>query len=93
MTKLVMKKGGSFEPFDPEKIRKSIISALNTANLSPESKNEILGKVFQNVLKFLKDYRGTPSTAEIEAKILLELKNYAPEVIEVWREYRKQKKK
>lgn len=88
-----MKKGGKFEPFNIDKIRKSIMATLNSTDLSEDKKSEIFGKIYKNVMKFLEDHSGPLSTAEIEAKILLELKNYAPQLIEIWRNYRIQKKK
>lgn len=92
MLKRVMKKGGKFEPFIPEKIKKSIDFAVQNLNLPPKEKEDIVDKVFKEVIDFFKEKKEI-ATVEIEAKILLELEKIAPEAAKVWREYRLKKKK
>lgn len=92
MVKKVIKKGGKIEPFYPDKIRKSLSGLFDSLKISPEKKTEIIDKVFQEVVDFLKDKKEI-STAEIEAKILLELENILPEAARNWREYRIRKRK
>jgi len=87
MKKRVMKKGGNFEPFNPEKIKNSISCAIERTDLSPEKKNEVVKKVFDEVIEFLKEKKEI-ATVEIEVKILLELDKLAPEAAKIWREYR-----
>lgn len=87
-----MKKGGKREIFDLNKIKNSIVSAAKEANLPKEKENEIIEKVFSEVMDFVQNKKEV-ATAEIEAKILLELDKLAPEVSKVWREYRIKKKK
>jgi len=91
MIKEVMKKGGKSEPFDQNKIKRVISSALESSSLSQEKKNEILEKVFNSVMEFVKNKKEI-ATVEIEVKILLELDKIAPEVSKIWREYRLKKK-
>ncbi len=92
MLKEVLKKGGKREKFEPEKIKIAIASAVEKTDFSFEKKKEILEKVFQKVMEFLKDKKEI-ATVEIEAKILLELDKVAPEAAKIWREYRLEKKK
>lgn len=92
MIKEVLKKGGKKEPFNQNKIKKSIILAVEKTSLPQEKKNEIPEKVFKEVMEFLKGKKEV-ATVEIEAKILLELEKLAPQAAQIWREYRIQKKK
>ncbi len=88
----VIKKGGEKEKFNLNKIKKSLILAVEASNLSQEKKNEIVEKITKNVLDFAKRKKEV-FTAEIEAKILLELEEACPEAAKIWREHRIQKKK
>lgn len=90
MIKEVIKKGGKREIFDLNKIKKSLILAVEKTNLSPEEKNEIVERVTEEVLKFLEEKKKI-FTAEIEAKIILELEKLAPQAVQIWQEYRYQK--
>lgn len=92
MVKRVIKKGRKIEKFYPEKIKKSLTLAIESLNLLPEKKLEIIEKIFDLVLEFLKE-KNEISTAEIEAKILLELDKTLPEAAQKWREYRLKKEK
>ena len=88
----VIKKGGKREEFNLNKIKKSLISAIERTDLSQERKNELVEKITRKVLEFAKE-RNLVFTAEIEAKILLELEENCPQAVKFWREYRAQKKK
>jgi len=90
MIKEVFKKGGKKEPFNLNKIKKSLISAVEKTDLSQVKKNEIVEKVTEKVLKFLGGKKEV-FTAEIEAEILLELEKLVPSVVQIWREHRYQK--
>ncbi|MDI6602541.1 MAG: ATP cone domain-containing protein [Patescibacteria group bacterium] len=90
MIKEVFKKGGQKEPFNLNKIKKSLISVVEKTDLPQAEKNEIVEKVTERVLKFLEDKKEA-FTAEIEAEILLELEKLAPSAVQIWREYRYQK--
>lgn len=92
MTNRVIKKGGEIESFDPEKIKKSLTGAFENLNIPPEKKSEMIDKIFQEVSEFLKEKKEI-ATAEIEAKILLELDKNSPEAAKNWREYRLKKQK
>jgi transcriptional regulator NrdR family protein len=88
----VIKKGGQREEFNLNKIKKSLISAIEKTDLSQEKKNEAVEKIIKKVLGFIKGKKEI-FTAEIEAKIILELETNYPQAAKLWREYRVQKKK
>ncbi len=92
MAKRVIKKGGRVEKFNQEKIKQSLINAFEKVEILPEKKSEIIEKVLNEVLAFVKDKKEI-ATVEIEAKILLELDKLSPQAAQNWREYRVQKKK
>jgi transcriptional regulator NrdR family protein len=88
----VIKKGGKREKFNLNKIKKSLISSIERTDLSQEKKDELVEKITKKVLDFAKQKKEV-FTAEIEAKILLELDKVCPEAVKLWREHRIQKKK
>jgi transcriptional regulator NrdR family protein len=91
MTK-VIKKGGKREKFNLEKIKKSLMSAIERTELPKKERDELIEKITKKVLEFV---RGKEEifTAEIEAKIILELEENCPEAVKLWREYRLEKEK
>ena len=86
MAEFVIKKDGSKEPFDAEKIRKSITAAASTAGLSEEQMNQIVERVF-GAATGLADEKEEIATAEIKEKILSELDALEPYVSEAWRKH------
>jgi transcriptional regulator NrdR family protein len=88
----VIKKGGKREEFNLNKVKKSLISAVERAKLPQEKKNELVEEITKKILDFLKGKKEV-FTAEIEAKILLELEENCPEAAKLWREYRLEKRK
>ncbi|XOB46305.1 MAG: ATP cone domain-containing protein [Candidatus Nealsonbacteria bacterium] len=91
MAREVIKKDGTREPFDPEKIRKSIVVAAEEANLPEERKNEVVEKVATAVIQ-MADAREEIATSEIKEKILSELDSIEPTVSAAWRKYDQEKK-
>lgn len=92
MTKEVIKKGGKIQAFNLNKIKRSLISALQKTNLSKEKQDEIFKDVLKDVLDFLKG-KETVFSSEIEAEIILKLEKICPEAVSFWRDYRVKKKK
>jgi len=92
MAEFVIKKDGSKEPFDAEKIRKSITVAASKAGLSEEQINKVAEHV-SGVATDLTDEKEEITTAEIKEKILSELDALEPSVSEVWRKYDQEKGK
>jgi transcriptional regulator NrdR family protein len=88
----VIKKGGEREEFNLNKIKKSLISVIEETDLSQKEKNELVEKITKEVLDFVKTKKEIFS-AEIEAKILLELSKNCTQAVKLWREYRLKKKK
>ena len=88
----VIKKGGEREEFNLNKIKKSLISVIEETDLSQKEKNELVERITKEVLDFVKTKKEIFS-AEIEAKILLELNKNYTQAVKLWREYRLKKKK
>ena len=91
MASEVIKKDGSRQPFDAEKIRISITIAAEQANLLGERKNEVVEKVTAVVIQ-MAEGRGEIATSEIKEKILSELDLMEPAVSASWRNYDQEKK-
>ena len=88
MASQVIKKDGTKQDFDPEKIRRAIGLAAEQAGLSEERKNQVVEQVATAAIQ-LADTKEEIATSEIKEKILSELDNIEPSVASVWREYRK----
>ncbi len=90
MAKFVIKKDGTKEPFDAEKIKKSITAAASGVGLSEEQVNKVVEQVFGAATK-LADEKEEIATAEIKEKILGELDVLEPSVSEAWRKHDQEK--
>ena len=86
MANFVIKKDVTKEPFDSEKIKKSITDAAQDAGLSKERIKEIVGQVSSVVLQMAGE-REEIETSEIKDKILQELDYIEESVSKAWREY------
>lgn len=91
MASQVIKKDGTKEPFDPEKIRNSIIAAAGLANLSEERKNEVVEQVATTIIE-IAAVKEEIATSEIREKVLSELDRVEPSVAEAWRKYDQEQK-
>jgi transcriptional repressor NrdR len=87
-----IKKNGTKEPFDPEKIRKSIAGAAQRTDIPEERKNEVVEQVTAAVVPTLEG-REEIQTSEIRETILSELDRVEPGVANAWREYEQGKTK
>ena len=92
MAKEVIKKDGRKEPFDAEKIKKSIAAAAQRTDLSEERKNEVVGQVAATVTQMVEE-KDEIATSELREKILSELDSVEPSVSAAWREHDQEKKK
>jgi transcriptional regulator NrdR family protein len=92
MVNQVIKKDGSKEPFDIEKIKKGIRLASQQAGLDETKQNEITEKVTAKVVETLQDEKEVRAI-EIRDKILSELDLFAPSVAASWRDYEMSKSK
>jgi len=86
MANEVIKKDGSREPFDAEKIRNSIRAACQEAGLEEGRKNEVVEQVAKVAIE-LADSKEEIATSEIKEKILSELDNIEPSVSAAWRKH------
>ena len=91
MAKEVVKKDGSKEPFDAEKIKNSIGAAAARTDLSEERKNEVVEQVSAAVIQ-MADAKEEIATSELKDKVLSELDQMEPAVSEAWREYDQEQK-
>lgn len=92
MAKFVIKRDGTKEPFDAEKIRKAIAGAASRTELSEERVNEVVEQVSGAALE-LAGGKEEIATSEIKEKILSELDAIEPSVSEAWRKYEEEKGK
>jgi len=82
----VIKKDGTRQPFDPDKIKNAIRAASARTSLSEDKKNEVVGRVSSAVIQ-MANAKEEISTSEIKEKILAELDILEPSVSEEWRNY------
>jgi len=87
----VIKKSGEKEPFDTEKIRRSIQAAADETDLSEERKKEVVEQVANSAIQ-LAEGKEEIATSEIREKILDELDKIEPSVSAAWRKYDQEKK-
>lgn len=90
MASEVIKKDGTKEPFDAEKIKNAIATAAQQADLSEERKNEVVEQVADVVIKMTEE-KEEIATSEIKEKILSELDSVESGVAEAWRKYEAEK--
>lgn len=86
MANFVVKKDGTKEPFDAEKIKKAITAAATQANLPEEEITKAVEQVSATVIQSVAG-KEEVETAEIKEKILSELDIAAPSASEAWRKY------
>jgi transcriptional repressor NrdR len=82
----VMKRKGSIEPFNPDKIRGSLQKAAIDAGYSVEEKKDIIDEVFININKKL-DNEDKIETVTIRACLLTELDKCEPYIAKSWRRF------
>ena len=86
MANFVTKKDGSKIPFDPEKIKASVVAACLDVELPNEEADKIAEEIFGLVAGALKNQEEV-STSEVREKVLAELDMLHPNVAEAWRKY------
>ena len=91
MASNVIKKDGTKEPFNPEKIKNAIRAAAVRTDLSEEKKNEVIEQVTAPVIQ-MTDTKEEIATSEIREKVLTELDRVEPAIAEAWRKYDQEKK-
>lgn len=91
MAKFVIKKDGSKQPFDAEKIKKVIQLAAAEAGLEEAKINEVVNQVAGSAIS-LADTKEEIATSEIREKILGDLDQLDPSVSAAWRKYDQENK-
>jgi transcriptional regulator NrdR family protein len=86
MIKFVIKKDGSKDPFNPEKMKAAIMAAATDAGLSDGEKSNVVSQVSSSVIVLFKDRDEVP-TSEIKESILSQLNELSPVVADAWRKY------
>lgn len=92
MAEVVIKKDGSKQSFDPQKVRDSVAAACDRAGVSEEKREELVEEVSGVALETASE-RNKISTTEIRGKLLTKLERVQPSVAEAWREYDQQQGK
>lgn len=92
MAQFVVKKDGTKEPFDAEKIKRALQGAAKGISLSEERVNEVVQQVSDAAVQLAATKEEIP-TAEIRDKILSELDAVEPSISEVWRRHQAEKGK
>lgn len=92
MANFVIKKDGSKEPFEVEKIKNSIKAAARETNLSEERVKEVVEQVSTRTMEITEGREEIP-TREIRGKVLKELDIIEPSISEAWRRYDQEKGK
>jgi len=92
MAREVIKRDGTREPFNEDKIKAAIGAAARMAGFSEEKKNELMEQASRAAIEFA-NTKEVIATTEIEAKVLSELDRLEPSVSAAWRRYREEKKK
>lgn len=90
MAKEVVKKDGTKEAFEPEKIRSSVMAAAATVDLSEERKKEVTDQVTAAAVQMM-EAKEEITTSEIREKVLSDLDQIEPSISASWREYDKTK--
>lgn len=90
MAKEVIKKDGTKEPFDAEKLKKAIAAAAGQTDLSQERQNEVVGQI-ANIVIQMADAKEEITTSEIREKILSELDRTEPPISAAWRKHEGEK--
>lgn len=90
MSNFVIKRDGTREPFDAEKIRRAITGAAQRTNLSEERKDEVVEQVLSAALQLARE-KEEIKTSEIKEKILSELEVIEPSASGAWRKYAQEK--
>ena len=92
MANEVIKKDGRREPFDGDKIRRSIQAASRDAGLPEERITVITDRIAESAIQFAAD-KDEVTTGELRERILTELNDVEPSVADAWRRHDETKSK
>lgn len=91
MANQVIKKDGTKQPFEAEKIKNSIAAAAVRTDLPEEKQKEVTEQVAAKVIQ-LAGEKEEIATSEIKQAILSELDVVEPAVSEAWRKHDQEQK-
>ncbi len=92
MANFIIKKDGTKEPFNAQKIKNAVVAAATDAGLTIEEGTKIAEEVANTIIKSITNLSEVLSV-EIRARALSQLDSIAPEVAGAWRKYDKEKGK
>jgi len=92
MANFIIKKDGTKEPFNVEKIKSAVVAATTQAGLAADEGMKIAEEVVSTIVKSIANLSEV-SGVEIRARILSQLDSIAPKVAESWRKYDKENNK
>ena len=90
MAKVVIKKSGKKQKFNPKKIKKSIEYAAKQSRISKRVQEAVIKKTIKEVFTYL-DTVNESTTAQIRDIILQKLNSLNPAVVRAWLAYEMQK--
>jgi len=91
MVKQVIKKDGTKEDFNGEKMRKSIEVAAISAGFPIDRTNEVADQVLDVVLKNVND-KEEIETSELSESVFSQLNAIEPKMAELWKQYEEEKR-
>ncbi len=83
---IVVKKRGTEEEFDQDKIKKSIQKAAIDAGYSLNQKEDLINEITEHVTEKVKEEKEVKSDVICEA-VLNEMLASSPEIVEAWRKF------
>ncbi len=92
MANFIIKKDGSKQPFDAQKIKSAIITAATQAGVTAEEGAKIAEEVANTITQSIANLNEVLGV-EIRARIISQLDAIAPAVAEAWRKYEKENNK
>jgi transcriptional repressor NrdR len=83
---VVIKKRGTVESFDQDKIKRSIQKAAIDAGYSLNEKEDLINEITEHVTEKVKEEKEVKSDVICEA-VLNEMLASSPEIVEAWRKF------
>ncbi len=87
MAKIIIKKDGREQEFDPEKIKISIRKAVEEAGLEEKKINEVVEKVFNAVIEMTDEVEEKIASSQIREKILSTFDEIEEVASQSWRNH------
>ncbi len=91
MAQQVIKRDGTKEPFDGEKMKRSIEVAAISAGISIDRTNEIVNQILEVVFKITND-KEEMATSELSDSVFSQLNTIEPKMAELWKKYEEEKR-